>query len=954
MARLPIPGQDSGAWGDILNDYLLQSHGSDGSLKAGVVGSNQLQDDSVTADAIAPGSVTKSDVGLGNVDNTSDANKPISTAAQTALDSKLTAGDNLSDLASVSTARTNLGLGTAATQPTTAFAASPASPPVGDSLASLQTMVDQAAVGSRYVSLGAGTWELSGPLFVPSGVELAGVGDTTILQVTAGSPIISEGKLKDCALQFKTPSNLLSAGAASFTAGWTKIDVNSSATVTAYTLAGGRWAGSSILGINNNAGEDDYYQGSVSITGGTTYTVYAWQLIESYTAGAVGTRSLWINGSSTTAQAASTASSDVGKWRLRSCVITMGAADTTLVIRLYLPQGTVRWSDPVVVSGNASASLDSTADLLLGGSIERVSTPKNGNLRPTRRSWTGSRIAPRLTRSRNGNRPLRVAIFGDSIAERTDSASWMKFLSDPGSSDPSLFLGAACDYSPLPSDWTNRAVGGSTVHLVAAHLAVTRQNIDLNSGYNEMHLAGTAIAPPQLANMDLAILCAGQNGGEENDAWVETCTRLLRSANVDVILVATNPMSSSVTQGNDRALAYREIAEAHKCGLADLNTAFRISVAKQAAGRAGGYQLQDDGSDTVGLISDTVHPSLPGRKLYAEFIRYALVDAAPGAVTPPLTQIAPPTVSSYLASWPHVPRIVFDPVTGGTVSRETANTAANPRNGWADLTQASNGAYVLANDTAAAGSWANFLKFGTDGAAAVSLVIIGDGSTVSFDIAFQGSGSVMRSGVSVSTISGRVATVELYRLSDSGGSLLHRQMYVRCTTGNAKILGILLWEPGRAMRYRNPNDSSIQGVRFTAGTWSLANYRVFNGSTNGQLWGSDGNSSAFEFDFFGTAGYALLGGSGQAGGIVSVDVDGVTKITNNDLYSANVEPAYRRLEVTGLSPGFHTMRVYGTGSANASASASPGSQNSRRLIVAQVGSRFDNPAGYPEVCRIIN
>ena len=33
-------------------------------------------------------SLTKSDVGLGNVDNTSDANKPVSTATQTELDKK--------------------------------------------------------------------------------------------------------------------------------------------------------------------------------------------------------------------------------------------------------------------------------------------------------------------------------------------------------------------------------------------------------------------------------------------------------------------------------------------------------------------------------------------------------------------------------------------------------------------------------------------------------------------------------------------------------------------------------------------------------------------------------------------------------------------------------------------------------------------------------------------------
>lgn len=34
MARLPVPGADPGSWGQILNDFLLQSHSADGSLKA--------------------------------------------------------------------------------------------------------------------------------------------------------------------------------------------------------------------------------------------------------------------------------------------------------------------------------------------------------------------------------------------------------------------------------------------------------------------------------------------------------------------------------------------------------------------------------------------------------------------------------------------------------------------------------------------------------------------------------------------------------------------------------------------------------------------------------------------------------------------------------------------------------------------------------------------------------
>jgi len=92
MSRLPIPGDDNGTWGTVLNDFLGVAHKSTGPLK----------DDSVTSLALDPTvraslakadtalqTVTKSDVGLGSVDNTSDLGKPISTATQTALNAKL-------------------------------------------------------------------------------------------------------------------------------------------------------------------------------------------------------------------------------------------------------------------------------------------------------------------------------------------------------------------------------------------------------------------------------------------------------------------------------------------------------------------------------------------------------------------------------------------------------------------------------------------------------------------------------------------------------------------------------------------------------------------------------------------------------------------------------------------------------------------------------------------------
>ena len=51
-------------------------------------GGTQIRSGSITGDRLAAGAVDKTAVGLGNVDNTSDANKPVSTATATALSAK--------------------------------------------------------------------------------------------------------------------------------------------------------------------------------------------------------------------------------------------------------------------------------------------------------------------------------------------------------------------------------------------------------------------------------------------------------------------------------------------------------------------------------------------------------------------------------------------------------------------------------------------------------------------------------------------------------------------------------------------------------------------------------------------------------------------------------------------------------------------------------------------------
>lgn len=80
MARLPSPGGDSNQWGDILNDFLNTEHNSDGTQKTLAI--------SKGGTSATSASDARDNLGLGNVDNTADADKPVSSDTQTALDNE--------------------------------------------------------------------------------------------------------------------------------------------------------------------------------------------------------------------------------------------------------------------------------------------------------------------------------------------------------------------------------------------------------------------------------------------------------------------------------------------------------------------------------------------------------------------------------------------------------------------------------------------------------------------------------------------------------------------------------------------------------------------------------------------------------------------------------------------------------------------------------------------------
>lgn len=85
-ARLPIPGSDDGTWGDILNGFLSVSHNSDGTL--------------------APGAVTDAGA-IANINGKTGVSGAVTLVPSDI--GALKAGNNLSDVSSVSTALSNLG-----------------------------------------------------------------------------------------------------------------------------------------------------------------------------------------------------------------------------------------------------------------------------------------------------------------------------------------------------------------------------------------------------------------------------------------------------------------------------------------------------------------------------------------------------------------------------------------------------------------------------------------------------------------------------------------------------------------------------------------------------------------------------------------------------------------------------------------------------------------------------
>ena len=142
--------------GSIDTAHIADSQITLAKLAASSVNSSKIVDDSiVNADINSSAAIDATKIHDGTISNTEFGYlNGVTSAIQTQIDSKLTASNNLSDLGATSTARTNLGLGTIATQNANNVALTGGSitglgDPSATSDAATKNYVDQAVAGLR-------------------------------------------------------------------------------------------------------------------------------------------------------------------------------------------------------------------------------------------------------------------------------------------------------------------------------------------------------------------------------------------------------------------------------------------------------------------------------------------------------------------------------------------------------------------------------------------------------------------------------------------------------------------------------------------------------------------------------------------------------------------------------------------------------------------------------------
>jgi hypothetical protein len=162
MSRLPTPGADNGAWGDVLNDFLLVSHASGGTLKAnsvdaaaitdGVVSNAKLDGATQTTLSQVAGKYVKPGSGIPSSDMTSAVQTSLG-KADNAVQVVNGGGETYSDAGNSGAALSiNLANGNVQKLTLTANCTLTLTSPATGAMRSVTLLVFQDATGSRTIT----------------------------------------------------------------------------------------------------------------------------------------------------------------------------------------------------------------------------------------------------------------------------------------------------------------------------------------------------------------------------------------------------------------------------------------------------------------------------------------------------------------------------------------------------------------------------------------------------------------------------------------------------------------------------------------------------------------------------------------------------------------------------------------------------------------------------------
>lgn len=357
-------------------------------------------------------------------------------------------------------------------------------------------------------------------------------------------------------------------------------------------------------------------------------------------------------------------------------------------------------------------------------------------------------------------------------------------------------------------------------------------------------------APLFVKDYDLVIIGFGANGGTGKMAWFENAVKNIREQGIDVIITTQNFRSTG-----DSSTYYSEgetlkaMADAYGCGFAD-TWCF----------------VKERWEEGEAVLFDDIHPTELGKEGYANAIRSVIHDVRNLSGNNYVSKDRLIKVQSdpYLErNYPNYTEIDCHPMTNeGAMIASLADDFVNPAVQYAGLATASS---VIELEVGEVVKFSHPYATGYD--------IIYDASMVA-DIEWFIQNEATSQGTFSSTVfSGNLPKlIEGTQANGSGDHTANKAIQIKCTSGTAKIYGIL-WHT-----YKN-NTLSLKELKL-------------NGSWNSEAWDysqpvhlyTDTEDDSFSFTFTGSAAEIYLNKQ-SAAGIVDVYLNGELIIDDQDLYS---------------------------------------------------------------------